>query len=314
MNEYVLCGMVIDSDICLPELPRISGEPAAWELRLGSIDSLQGEHVHDWFLADGTLWASCLRHPLGYVLRFPDLADFLVSANSSTVVAAPLPRTTGSTLRHLFLDQVFPQALATRGEIVLHGAAVCAGEAAIAFLGPAGRGKSTLAASFAAAGHRVLSDDCLLIRGQPGSASIVTSYPGLRLWPDAVAGLGASCRGRAAKDVAHYTEKQRIATAPLPPFRSPFPLSHIFLLADEEPAVDSAIRATRVEGHEAIMELVKHAYRLDVCDATAASTQLDRLALVAASCPVSRLSYPRTFERLKDVREAILETPRRALP
>src|SRR5690606_11116364 len=80
--------------------------------------------------------------------------------------------------------------LRARGELVLHGCAVRVGDRAAAILGASGRGKSTLAAAFAARGHALLADDIVvphrddvIWRACPGS-------PAITLWPGSCASLG----------------------------------------------------------------------------------------------------------------------------
>ena len=51
-------------------------------------------------------------------------------------------------LDHFLSDQVIPRVLAHRGDHVVHAGAVRSSDAAILMIGPSGRGKSTLAASF----------------------------------------------------------------------------------------------------------------------------------------------------------------------
>jgi serine kinase of HPr protein (carbohydrate metabolism regulator) len=92
---------------------------------------------------------------------------------------------TSATVEHLYLNQVLPLALSRQGKLVLHGSAVDIGGQGVAFLGESGRGKSTLAASFATEGTRFLTDDGLLLEWVGECCMIIPSHPSIRLWQTA---------------------------------------------------------------------------------------------------------------------------------
>lgn len=81
-------------------------------------------------------------------------------------------------------------AMSRRGELVLHAASVEVDGKGILVSGPGGTGKTTLAAAFHAAGHRLLADDFTGIR--PGDRPAILPGPPLaRLRPDSAERLGA---------------------------------------------------------------------------------------------------------------------------
>ena len=57
---------------------------------------------------------------------------------------------------------------------------------------------------------------------------------------------------------------------------------------------------------DALMGLIKAAYRLDITDRAMLTRQFHFLSRVAARVPVKRLIVPNEFSALSDVREAIL--------
>jgi hypothetical protein len=242
-----------------------------------------------------------------YLLRFPGWADFSVAHTGTTILIDRHPETEWSTLRHLLIDQVLPQALSARGALVLHGAAIRAGGRAVGILGTAGSGKSTLAASFHESGYPVLCDDCLFIRATADNApSVVPSYPGIRLWPDTVSHLALS--ESEIGPVAQYTEKMRVRAEDAQAFDGePVRLARLYVLAPAD--ASRASHDARIEalaGGAALIELVKHAHRLDVTDRRLLAGEFERLTWLSERCPTRRLAYPRDFARLADVRAAIL--------
>ena len=118
---------------------------------------------HAWGLPDGTPWTEFYRLGGGYLLRFPELADFQVSADGLEVTCFPAPEVSEATSQHLYLNQVLPLVLSKLGKLVFHASAVEVAGGAIAFAAESGRGKSTLAASFAVSGFRFLTDDGLVV-------------------------------------------------------------------------------------------------------------------------------------------------------
>jgi hypothetical protein len=187
---------------------------------------------------------------------------------------------------------------------VLHAGSVLTPHGAIAFLGRSGVGKSTLTASLARAGWPLVADDFLLVRDAVDELLAVPSYPGLRLWEDTATHLFSD---EDLAPVAHYTRKRRCGAGsrPLPFASAAAPLSRIYLLS---PAADSGQRVavTPLPARQAFVELARHSYRLDSDDADLLQLQFGRQGRLAARIVFRRLAYPRRFQALASVREAIL--------
>lgn len=120
---------------------QVSG--ARWQAPLGC------RPFHTWAFPDGTLWTEFYRMGGGHLLRFPDLADFEVTAEGREVTGFPVPEVSEAVSQHLYLSHVLPQVLSKIGKLVSHTSTVEVEGGAIAFAGESGRGKSTLAAGFA---------------------------------------------------------------------------------------------------------------------------------------------------------------------
>ena len=85
---------------------------------------VEGEPFHEWFFPDGTPWTQFFRIDIGYLLRFPDLADFRVTADGLNVSCSPAPDVSEATTQHLYLNQVLPLTLSKMGKLVFHASAV----------------------------------------------------------------------------------------------------------------------------------------------------------------------------------------------
>lgn len=300
---YRLCGLRLTTDFVCPELAEQRGEGSDLSCWFQRERQVEGCHslVHEWRFPDGSPWLSISKAGSQYILAFCELATFFVSSDAKEVFCRPERATPSETVRHLFLDQVVPLLLSAWGKLVLHASGVVGSQGTIAFIGVAGAGKSTMAASFAADGYSVLTDDCLII--EPGRAcfAVRANYPGLRLWPEtANAVLG---EGLKTSEVAHYTSKRRIVAPQEQPEVAP--LRRLYLLAEPEVG-SSAISIETLPPAEAFIELVKYTFRLDVSDRKKLAEEFGPFSRLVTAGYVKRLRYPRELSRLSEVKAAIL--------
>jgi hypothetical protein len=257
---------------------------------------------HVWVLPDGAPWVQLFRVQSGYLLRFPGLADFTISVAGLAVSCCPLPDVDEQTIRHLHLNHVLPLVLSRTGNLVFHGSAIEAGEWAIAFMGESGRGKSTLAASFAVNGHRVLADDGIVIQERERAFEVLPSPPSIRLWddsqsailhPHAVPGPSLSYTAKArflADDVVRFCDGAR-------------GLRRIYVLGSDVPG---RVAITAITPRDALIELVTHSFLLDVHVTGLLAAHFDLLTRMVRQPVCFRLDYPRRFDALPEVRAAIL--------
>jgi hypothetical protein len=258
---------------------------------------------HEWAFPDGTLWTQFFRTDAGYLLRFPDLADFQVSMDGLAATCTPVPGVNDATTQHLYLNQVLPLALSKQGKLVFHASAVEIGGVGVAFMGESGRGKSTLAASFASSGSRFLTDDGLMVEACDSGYQVMPSHPSIRLWQDSEAALIAPDTPTAP--ALEFTSKSRFLAGETIPFcDSPRPLRRVYFLGD-----GSALEVMfqRMRPAEALIELVKHSFLLDIEEREMLAAHFDELSSLANLPIYYRLDYPRRYEDLAAVRQAIIE-------
>ena len=265
---------------------------------------LPGAPFHEWRFPDGTLWTQFYRRDGGYLLRFPELADFAVSADAADVACRPAPAVSAATAEHLYLNQVLPLVQSKRGQLVFHASAVELAGGAAAFVAESGRGKSTLAAGFASSGLRFLTDDGLVVEEQPdGGFRILPSHPSIRLWEDSEAALLPP--GAPAAPALEYTAKSRfLAGAGFAFCDAPRPLRRVYFLGEGN---DADIVFQRLGAAEALVEWVKHSFLLDIEEQALLAAHFDQLARLANRPIHYRLDYPRRYEELARVRQAIIE-------
>ena len=258
---------------------------------------------HQWTLPDGQPWLAFRRCPGGFLLRFPGLADFRVSDDGLEVACAPVPGTAAETVDHLYLNQVLPLMLGRQGKLVFHASAVALGEGAVAFVGASGRGKSTLATGFAAAGAGFLADDGMVLEEAEGRWRVQPGHPSVRLRDDSRAALLGSDAGHVGG--VRFAAKMRMpAQARLRHVDRTLPLRAAYFLG---PGEARTVSLDRLSGAEAMREWVGHAFVLDVEDRPGLAAHFAGLAGLAEAVPCYRLDYPRRFEELERVRKLILE-------
>lgn len=236
---------------------------------------------NEWISPGGGVWTGFYRIENGYMLRFPCLADFGVSDTGIEIVAHPVPGVSAATVQHLYSSQVLPLALSRQGELVLHASAVEVDDSVLAFLGTSGRGKSTLAASFTECGHRIVTDDGLQLQSAADGYLALPGHPSIRLLDDS----------------------RRLAGDNLPFRDSSCPIRCMYFLGE---GVADSVAIESVSGRDAMIELVRHSFLLDVEEKTMLARHFSQLTLLVSRPIFFRLDYPRNFEVLPAVREAVL--------
>ncbi len=207
--------------------------------------------------------------------------------------AAFTVRPTGDPLFREALLWESPTAIAMvlAGDLALHASSVDVGGAALLLSGPGKAGKTTLAAAFHAAGHRLLSDD----------------MTGCRLEPDPVA-LPGPALVRLRRDSAERLDTAGLYTAWERPDRvyaavdpdrrgsgDPLPLARIVLLDPES----GPLSVSAVSAPEALRDLWAMSFWLPTDGSRAAC--FEGLAKLLTRVPVVRIRRPREWAALPDV-------------
>lgn len=237
-----------------------------------------------------------------YLLRFPGIAEFKIEFVTKRIAAFAWSPAPAETLRHLLHDQVAPRLLANTGQLVLHAGAVETSQGALIVSGLSGEGKSTLLASFDAHGCPLIGDDSIHVRMQGPAATACSLYRSLRLFPDSIDHVLGG--GHDWTAVAHYTEKRNI-TALETRRRMPgyVPVRAIYFLGPGSPRVS----CRRITPSQACMSALEHSFWLDPFDLENTRARLGQAAEFAGKVPAFMLDYPRRYDTLASVREAMLQ-------
>ncbi|MES2503674.1 MAG: hypothetical protein V4534_02225 [Myxococcota bacterium] len=230
MNQYTAFGLKISSEITLPPLPSSAFDAPDICIRQGPIDNP--------------------------TFAIPTIGKFLV-AGIEEIIFEPMPAASHKDIIPFILGSCLGILLQRRGNLVLHGNAITAGNQCVIFIGPSGAGKSTLAGGFLRQGYSILSDDLCVITPEH---QVLPGYPQIKLWRDSAQMLGYDCSG--LEPVFQRQDKFAIPIADN--FTgSAKPLKQIYVLAPFEQTpfsslkslIDNTYRLTFIESSE---ERAKH--------------------------------------------------------
>lgn len=285
-----------EDDLALLRAPAPFGEPDRW------VFNERFEDTSEPWRAVGVLGQS-------YLVRLFDLADFLLDRDARIVRVFLAPGAPPAVVEPLFLEQALPLFWSLVGKPCLHASAVAWGDGesarAVAFAGRSGSGKSTLAGSLAASGPdagaeagALLADDCLVVEI---AGDRVIAHPGhrsVRLLADSAEALFASpTAGERSIDGGKRRLDLRGGTRALP-------LARIYLLEALDPS-GAAPAISVLRRRDAVAQLASCLFRIDPGDRSRLADELSLLDRIASRTVVARLSVPRSFEALDDVRARI---------
>lgn len=188
----------------------------------------------------------------------------------------------------------------TRGDVPLHASCVEIDGRALLLAGPGRFGKTTLAAAFAADGHRVLAEDLVCLRPGP-SPSVIPGAAMLRVRLDLVDAF----RIPGAVELLRDTDRTHLSLAASGRGTcDPVPLAGIALLneADTDP------RLERVEGADVVRDLYAVSFRLPTDDDRARCFK--GVAGLAASTTTWSLTRRRRLDDLRPTVDCLVDAVR----
>lgn len=298
--SYRMYGQSVRSRIPLPMPREVSPGPPGIELvnasaSLESPATFQAGHTpghDDWFhllkLDNG-----------GSYLRWTHLGEFWISPDGRRITCRAFSGTSKEMFRTYMVPQAVSCALVKQGIEPFHATVAVVNGEAVAFLGNCGYGKSSLGASFLRAGHRLLTDDLLVIgRDDPPSGCLI-AHPGparIKLFPKiAERLLGAS---RAGIRMNPETHKRILPLSDGEHCANAVPLKTLYVLRPPTPRHASTRISVRVlSPRSACIELIANTFNLLITDQARLARQFRWASELAAAIPVKSLSYPRRLSQ-----------------
>jgi hypothetical protein len=244
-------------------------------------------------------------------VRWDAVGEFLVAADGRRITCRRLEESVDESFQVYMLGQALSFALVKQGFEPLHATVVVVDDQAVAFLGDHAFGKSSLAASFLENGHRLLTDDLLVLQE---SADGVLAYPGpprLKLFSRVASRFFGQAMNRvpmnAASDklIVPIDEHQRCA--------SPVTLKAIYTLAAPREACRTPGASIEIlSPREAFVELVKGTFNRRLVSPQRLARQFGVMSSLADRVSVRTLTYPRTIDRLQEVQRLVIADLARA--
>ena len=310
---YSMYGHVIRSTVPLPLPPErgITEELPAWVFNRPQPGQMapapDGPIVAQQRCEHGTVNVTLSRGPGGAWFWHRSIATCHVSPDARRVDVYPEPGVEDSVLGLLLTGHIATFVLNQLGYPSLHASAVLTKHGAAAFLGPKGRGKSTMAASFLRRGATLLTDDTLPLRSTADGVLGMPGVPVMKLWPQAAKETLAD-----AEDLPHLStriEKRLLALTGRFTFaEASVPLRGIYVLDRYDPLVagDTACRIRMLGGQERLTALIAQTSGGSFLQPMEVARLLPLYARLAIQAPVRVLSYPAGFARQEAVHAAIL--------
>lgn len=288
-------GLSIASDLNLPELQSVAGveEPDIVITRGAVPEAEETDPNNLRAYVDGSrdrLW-----------LDIPGTLRMIIT-NGRSIVYSPYPNVPDDELRLFLLGSGMGALLMQRGHIVVHGNAIMLQELGGAALcvGDSGAGKSTTAIAMMQRGYPILADDVCPISAE---GVVPPGMPRAKLWDDTAQHLGIDTaplerlrEGDAKFNLplgdAHCAQGQ--------------PVKAFFWLVPEE--VDG-VTVTPLSGAEKFTVLRNNIYRPEYLRVLGLEAEyLQRVAHIASTTPVFRVSRPATGFGIDAVTNSILAT------
>jgi hypothetical protein len=236
-------------------------------------------------------------------LRWPGLFQFLVSPDGRHIACHTLNGTSQEILQTYLLGQVLSFALLKQGVEPLHATTVVINDRAAAFLGDSGYGKSSLGAACLQAGHRLLTDDLLVVTEKNGCCLAHPGPPRIKLFPH----IAKTLLGELPVGTPMNPQTPKLVI-PLPAHLSsdtPAPLRALYVLQPPSGSRNRRITITPLSPRRACLALIANTFNTVIRERTRLTTQFNLAAQLAAAVPVKSLAYPDDPARLPAVVDAI---------
>ncbi len=307
LHRYCVYGVTIASDRPLPLPLHGQGDLGCIECTTAPADFFEAARQKATRDSRGGPWYEyrLLEDGSTYV-RWHDVGEFVIDAAGHHLQCRRERKAADESFDVYLLGQALSFALIKQRLEPLHATAVTLGDGrAVAFLGNNAFGKSSLAASFIAAGCRLITDDLLIVRS---TASGTVAYPGpprIKLFSKIARHVlgssptGVPMNGDTDKLVLPVDAERRCA--------DPVRLTAIYaLVAPRDACREREVSIQMLSRRDAFVALVGAMFNRLLLDARRLTTQFALTSDIAARVPVKRLVHPRTLAHLDAVRRAVM--------
>ena len=281
MNMYRIFGLNIASALPLPSLAVPNPQPRVADVVIDY--GITPENLADPRIKGVRFQAA----PGEFILRVDNVARFYVQ-DGSRITIMPEEDAAEDDILIFLMGSAFGALLHQRNILVLHGSAIAVNGQSVAFCGPSGIGKSTIAAGFHQLGYPFLADDLCAIAICDERPAVIPGFPRLKLWADTLKKLD-TCSDQ-LKSVRWGTNLEKYFLPVDSGLQTPVPLQAVFIL---ESSNKDALTFTPLSGNEKIDPLIENTYRMRFLHGLGGKMDhFKQCAAVAAKTDVCRVVRP----------------------
>jgi hypothetical protein len=239
-------------------------------------------------------------------LHWRDQFEFHISPDSRTIHGRAFDGVPEESLQVYLLGQVLSFALIGLGIEPLHATTLVIDGSGVAIIGDSGYGKSSLAGAFVHAGHKLLSDDLLVLERSENGFVAFPGLPRLKLYDVMASRFITDKRGGVPMNQDH--SPKRIYPMEHEWHDQPVPMKAFYSLVPPREAANLLdVRIDPLTEREAFIELTKNSFNVAMREIGRLQKHLDWAAEVARTVPVRRLSYPRKVEMFDRAISAVMD-------
>ncbi|MPM43630.1 hypothetical protein SDC9_90307 [bioreactor metagenome] len=274
-NKYSVFGLVIESELALPELLPGAGE-ADVRIVCGKVPAALAKP------AVRTPWYEVATGQ--YLLKVDGIACYHV-ADGSVITIEPHPAAQTEDIRVFLFSSVFAALLQQREYLVLHGSAVVIAGKGVVLAGHSGSGKTAIALALYDRDCHFITDEFCAISKQNGKKVVYPGLPELHVWQDTL--------DKENREVSAYQPIRRGLKKYAVPIDDRFcaeavELSNIVLLTHHKrDKVDWRL----IEGGAKFEILLHNSYQPDVAKTMADKARQFQLYTAVATTNISQLTF-----------------------
>ena len=230
------------------------------------------------------------------ILYFFDNEPLFRVRHGNEIIFNPNVNINMNLFRYLILCQGMGTLLMQRGNLVVHASSIKIGNKAIAFLGCCGDGKSTIAAAMNKKKCSIVTDDVLAINFDNQNEPLVfPSFPRVKLCEDVFKCIINESDTQISPEIEKYSYNVDKNFS-----LNPLPLKMIYVLKKH-----SKNGITPLKSQNALIELIKNSYAINLFDDNKRSQNLIQCAEIVKTVPVKCLKRTQSLNNLGDLTQMI---------
>lgn len=309
-HQYAMYGLNVASDFRLPTEPRPRSSECA-DVEFRRVDWFPTPDDSAKLVAQlrcqgpchmGNVYSRVYRGPGGAWMVNEGVAACRVTPTADRVDVYRDARGDDHQVGLFLAGELSTLLLQARGRPCLHASAVAIDGGAVAFLGPQGRGKSTMAANFLSHGASLLTDDLLSLRVGATHVHATPGLPMMKLWRKSVE--HTLRLNDDLPNVVALMDKKLVSVQGRYAYATDaVPLKAIYLLERYDPvAVASTEVHTRLmTGHEVLATLLGQSSHPEFLLPHESAAVLRSYSQLARLVPVRALRFPDGFAHQETV-------------